>query len=495
MIGIANRSIGCEGTKGGIRNPGRWVIPAALLGLVCAGTVRCDGESATEHCDVAALQAALDAASPGSTVRMGACRLSGWLTVPAGVTLAGRGPGASILKTVGIFPALRITPGSTVTRVVDLSVESAEANSAVFVLPGTGSAAVERVRIAAGHGFALAAEGVGSLALTGVTLTGPVTPANHLGWSDDPTETATHGLALVRVGNATLSDVTASGFALFGALLVDCSTTWTGGGAPRNLGTGVMVYRGEAELHDLDLSGTLDGDRLMPAYGAVFAGDDTTEANVESSGLVLSGGDDAGLLQQKAVGLHRDLVAADNGGAGVWVQNCSSFELNGETRIEGNTFSGVVGIATQRMVVDGGEIATTQAVSHVVSEGGSEPVGDGIHFVRDGAGTLEVRDVTLRTNDRVGLLLELRGGGTDGITLSGVEVSGTGEALGVYAQHGTATAGWDTGVTRDPVTTTNDATPRAPVGFMPSVATGEMPGAAAVATGGLAGVVVPDPPH
>lgn len=468
-------------------------IKVVTVVLLVSAMSRCDGGEENVRCGADELQAALEAAAPGETVRVGACRVTASLTVPAGVTLAGKGPGTSVLVADGPRPAVRLTPGTPPARVTDLSVESA-ANSAIFVLPGGGEVAVERVRVAATRGIAVAAQDVGSLTMSDVTLTGPVTPENHVGWPDDPNDTATHGLVLVRVANAALRNVTSSGFALFGALLVDSTTTWTRGGAPRNIGTGLMVYRGSATLENLDLTGTLDGDRAWPAYGTVFAGDGTTEAQVQSTGLDVSDGDDYGMLHQQATAAHRDLVANGNGAAGVWVQHCSSFELAGAgTTIEGNAFAGVVGMETARMVVQDARIATTRKLDHTIWEGGREPVGDGIHVVRT-RGVLDVRNVMLASNERVGMLLELRDGTTAGITLEGVTATGTGDQFGVLVQHGTAVAGWDSGVTRDPVTTANDAAPHAPLGYMPLVSARELPVASDVAGSGLNGILDPDPP-
>ena len=71
----------------------RWVPAALALGLFAVG---CQGEQDDgPFCSAAALAEALAAASAGETVRVGACRLAGSFTVPAGVTLAGEGGGAS----------------------------------------------------------------------------------------------------------------------------------------------------------------------------------------------------------------------------------------------------------------------------------------------------------------------------------------------------------------------------------------------------------------
>ena len=72
--------------------------------------------------------------------------------------------------------------------------------------------------------------------------------------------------------------------ALFGALIVESTTTWRGGGAPWNMGNGLMVHAGTAHLEDLDFSGTFGDYLLMPAYGAVFA----AEAVVDTVNLTVS---------------------------------------------------------------------------------------------------------------------------------------------------------------------------------------------------------------
>jgi hypothetical protein len=475
---------------------------AGLAALIAAATAHCGGSSTAddaaladgdaEHCDADALRATLAAAAPGAVVRVGACRVVGSFTVPAGVTLRGRGIGESTIEAAAPSPALRIAPGAPATRVSDLTVES-RANSAVLVLPGGGTAALDRVRVAAARGLGIAAQDVGRIELTDVALDGPVAAENESGHPQDPAETAAYGLLLLRVRAAFLTGVTVRGFALFGALLIDSGVAWTGGGTPGNIGTGLAACRGQSILDHLDLDGALDGDRLMPAYGALFVGDETAEAIVSSTGLSVSGGADYGILHQHAAAVHRDLDVSGNGGPGVIAHFCSSLEIAGSSRLEGNRGAGLVVAGTPRFAVAGTEIASTADLSLVSSEGGTIVVGDGIHLLREPGGTVAVRDVVLRNNDRVGLLVDLQGGTMDGTILSGVSVAGTGTALGAAAQNGTIPARWDDGIARDPTTAANDAAPHPPLPILRIDPPSHPTGFDRIATGGIAVIIDPDP--
>lgn len=482
----------------------RWKVErltaAILLGL---GTLQCAAES-DGICDPVLLEAALAGAGPGGTVRVGACGIAGYFAVPAGVTLAGQGRGVSVVMTTGVAPAgeepkpaLRLMPGTPATRITDLSVESVgdtAGNSAIFVADGTGEVAIERVEVRATRGIGLAAEDVGSLVLTDVGFTGPVTEANQSGWPTDPLVTATHGVVLRLVDSAQFSNVTATGFAQFGALLIDSGTTWTGGGAPGNVGTGLMVDGGAATLTDLDVTGTMDGDHAMNAYGAFFS----NGADVVTEGFDVSGGDDYGAVHDNASATHVNLAASDNGDVGVWVQNCrTSFEVSGPaTVIERNRFGGIVAVASENVRLLDARIAGTIQWGHVVEETGSGMVGDGVQLVRTTIG-VELRRLTLADNERAGLLLEMEGvTDTAGIVLEDIRVSSvTAGPNGAIAQNdsGLLPSGWEAGgVERDANTAGADARRAEILPNVPIVPSGELP--ANVGRSGINRIVDPDPP-
>lgn len=411
-----------------------------------------EGGHASSSCDPGEVQAALAAAGDGDTVRIGACRLAASIEVPAGVTLEGAGMDDTVV--VGEVGTVAVTVhAGEGTTVRNLSIESD--GTAGLVADGSGGAALEHVRVTATRGIAIGAEGLDDLTLTNVALEGPVDAANASSYLSpiSSADVATHGLVLVRVGAATLSDVTASGFASFGALFVESNITWSGGGAPSNLGTGLMAWDGVVTLTGLDLSGTFEGLQLLPAYGGVFAGG----ADVDSTSLRVSDSEGYGLLHSEATARHIDLTARNNDLAAVWLQNCDGFELSGAgTGLVGNGLAGVVAVDSSDVTIRHAHVDATVTRTVIVGETGSVEVGDGIQLVGTVQGvTLE--DLTLSSNARVGILMDLAGGDPEDFAMSGVSVDGSGEQLGVVAQGGTFAAGWDDGVTRQGATAANDA--------------------------------------
>jgi hypothetical protein len=71
---------------------------------------------------------------------------------------------------------------------------------------------------------------------------------------------------------------------------------------------------------------------------------------------------------------------------------------------------------------------------------------------------LSLASLSLTENERIGVLLELGGAMLDPGVMAGVSITATSSsALGVVAQGGAATAGWDDDVTRGGTTSANDA--------------------------------------
>jgi hypothetical protein len=473
------------------------------IGIIGVSAVRCDGESSA-ICDADQLTAALESAGPGDTVRVGACRVEGAFTVPAGVALVGEGPSASTLVSNGRRPVVRVEPGSPGTRLADLAVES-DANYGVFIAAGTGSATVERVIVSTTRGVALGAQGTAGLVLSDVELRGPVTRENQLSYGVGPVPDSapTHGLVLVEVASAELTNVTATGFALFGALIVESTTTWRGGGAPRNMGNGLMVHAGTAHLEDLDFSGTFGDYLLMPAYGAVFAAD----AVVDTVNLTVSDGANFGLLHDHATVTHQGLKASNNVHAAVWVQNCPSIVMTGTgTEILDNGLGGVVTVDTPEVTLEDATISRTAIVRRTYGETGTRDVGAGIELIRAGrdAGTtlagVTLRNLNIENNAQVGVMFQLGGGGsTAGLVVEGdVNVTrdavANPEAYGVVAQGGTEAAGWDDAISRDGETATRDHAPHAALDRVGVLAGDDLPGATSVADTGIISIIDPQPP-
>jgi hypothetical protein len=478
----------------------RRVATAALPALVLLAAATCNETTEPGTCDAEALAASLAGAVAGDTVRVGACRLAGSFTVPAGVALVGEGAGQTTLVSAGRRPVLIVEAGSPATRVADLAVESSS-NAGVLVR-GSGAATVERLAVRAERGMAVAADGVATLTLRELELSGTIDEGNATtvlatAMPDgtvrvDPAVWPTHGLVLSEVGTATLEQVRATGFAAVGALLVESTTTWTGGGAPGNLGTGVLVHGGSADLARVDVSRSLQGVLVLPAYGAVFA----EGATVETRDMLASQSEGYALLHSNATGRHIDLTARDNGDAAVWVQGSASrLELTGAgTVISGNRFAGVVIHDAAEATVSDARIDGSRLATRIFGTTGSVLVGDGIQ-VASADGPVTVRNVALSGNERVGLLVELAGATGEALTIDGVTVDGTGTQNGAVAQGGTPDPGWDSGVTRTGATEANDAAPLSRFSIAGRVAADRMPtDGAAVEGTGLIGIIDPTPP-
>jgi hypothetical protein len=421
---------------------------AIALAIVSSG---CSDDEAI--CSAGELEAALGRAGPGDTVRVGACRITGAFTVPAGVTIAGQGPEASVIVAEEGGLAIELIPGTEATRAVDLSVES---NGRIAVLArGSGRISLERVDVQAMKGVALGAEGLEGLTLTDVTLDGPVTPENadELPFEWTAEDTATHGLFIVSVEAAELNDVTSRGFAGFGAAIGDSGVTWRGGGVSDNLGTGLLVQGGTATLDGVALRHTFQKSMsLGVAYGGVFV----AGAVVETSGLEVSDGEQFGILHESATVRHIDLVARDNGDAALWAQHCPSLEISGAaTELRGNRLAGVVLIDPEEVTLRDAEIAVTTLAPYTVGESGLFDAGDGVHLVRP-AGSVLMEGLSLEGNERVGVLVDLGDEEMEGVTFDGVTVNGSDDQLGVIVQNGTFPEGWDTGVTREGDASGND---------------------------------------
>lgn len=400
----------------------------------------------------AELTDALAGAGSGSVVEVAGATIEGNFTVPAGVTLRGAGADSTVIRgAAGQVLDVQTAAGST-TRVSGISVESDGA--AAMAIGGAGSAELEDVDVRITRGVGIGAEGLATLALTNVTVTGPVTPENATGQPVEPTpETAaTHGLVVVDVADATLIEVRVSGIAMIGALFVDSGASWSGGGASQNLGVGMMASGGSMTMDGVQLCSTLQGFRLPPVFAGVFS----DGVAVETTGLTVCDNDGFGLVHSSAGGHHGDLVGSGNANAALWVQQTSGLTVDGAaTVLSDNEFAGAVVIDSDGVTVADAAIETTRLAVRTVGLTGRVEVGDGLQLVRS-TSAIDISGVTLTDNQRAGLLLELGSGSTAGVGLSAVQATGTGTQLGVVAQSGTLEMGWDDGVTRSADLSTND---------------------------------------
>jgi hypothetical protein len=414
-----------------IRVPGPLLVPA-MLAACSSGPI----------CSEAALAAALQKARSGDTIHIGHCTLTGSFTVPAGVVLTGDGEAASIINAPADHPALVLVPGTAATEISQLGVSS-KARVAVLAR-GSGRATIRDVHVAVSLGIGLGVEAADALTLQDVTVQGPVTAANVNGLPSSltSTESATYGVVMVHVASAQITNLVTNGFAEGGALFSACTLAWQGGNASSNLGLGVYVEGGSATLTGVEIADTLQGLRLIPAYGAVF----TQNATIETQHLSVHEGQGYGILHDTGSGKHIDLDVENNTDAAVWVQGVDSIEVTGT--ISRNGFAGVVAVDARSVSIHDAMIDQTKKSLRVLEETGSIEVGDGVQLVRSMLDA-HLSQLSLTNNGRVGVLCDL--GGNQMVSAADfdhVAIDAPAGAFGAVAENGQAAMGWDSGITR-----------------------------------------------
>jgi hypothetical protein len=454
--------------------------------LVVWGAAACSNEPARPAAD--RLTAALADAEPGDRIRIGAGTVTGSFRIPPGVTLEGQGEGETfVVAPAGQDePAVVLEPGSadeaTTVRGLTVASDAGYAVTAAGDGAGTGNVQLENVEVRVQLGLGIGIQDVERAALTNVRVQGPISLEAPNGPSNaTPANSASHGIVLVRVQDAQLAEVTANGFALFGALFVDSTTTWSGGAASENMGTGTMVHGGAADLNNVEFCDELQGVRLLPAFGAVF----TAGADVASEALNTCNTEGVGLFHADASGRHTDIAATGNAEAAMWVQDSTDFELRGAgTMVADNGLAGVIAVNSSGLLLRDGEIRSTELAPRVLAEAGLIEVGDGVQLVGS-TDDVVLNGLRLTENARVGMLLDLEGDSTTGITFEQVTVDGSGEQLGVIGQDGELRPGWDQGVARMGATLTNDVDFTGTLDVVMAVSPTDYPTADEVATGGL----------
>ncbi len=453
---------------------------AALLGLlVVAG---CD---AGPTCDPDELADRL--AQANATVEVGDCAVSGRFDVAPGVTLAGTGPASAIVGT-DRGPVLQVDTTGAATTIRGLRLVGS--GHVTLELSGAGRAEVTDVIVEVpAVGVGVTAEGLARLAMVDVEVIGPATAATADSVPNDPDAMsyATHGLALFSVADLSLTRVDVRGFQKVAALLVDSSTTWSGGDVRECVGAGIVVSGGEAALTDVtvhDLFASMRG--LVISLGLTT----TRDAVVTTERLEVASNPQFGILQDGGSVDHLDLSVHDNGDVGLWAQRATHLSIAGDApEIVGNHVAGLVLSSASDVTISGAVIdGTTQGLT-AVGTGGGVDAGDGIHIV-GASRNVTLESLTLRGNARVQIVAELGATAATDITLRDVRVEGTGAQLGLITQNGAVPMGWDASVSRLGDTLANDAAFTGTLAVFPGpVGDGEHP--AAPSAGGVRGIVMP----
>jgi hypothetical protein len=379
-------------------------------------------------------------------IQIGACRIRGSFTIPPGVSVKGLNPFVSTLEVPEDEIGVNLCATDTPSRLEDLRVVSREGRAAVLVL-GNGVAELQDVVVRAERGVGIVASDVGELSMQGVRIRGPVDFRNADGVDHDavPSQIATHGLVAFNVQRAEFERVSTGGFALFGAVLMNSLTRWEGGGGSGNVGTGLMVWGGAAELRDLWFRNTFSGQRPDGDYPAAFAFAAGTQVTTEDLWATRSEG--WGFFHDSVtLAEHEDLRAFRNDHAGVWHQNGGSLLVEDSTMLL-NDFGGIVAVDSDKAMVEDSRILGTREATrtHItemdgfqIAETSATTAGDGVHLART-YGTLT--DVRLINNERIGIWSKVRGIAPcltprEHVATEDVGIVATRDQLGAIFQHG-----------------------------------------------------------
>lgn len=434
----------------------------ALVALVCLG---CGGDDAGGDCDLGALRSELAGASPGATVAMGACVARGELLVPAGVSLVGsEGSAVDVSDGVGV----RLEPSMDAASPTTVRGVDVHANGRVGILArGEGHVSIVGLTVSATRGYAVGVEAATAIALDGVTLQGTVTADNasdEAFVTPDAATMPTYGLVLLGVGTAAIDRTYVSGFAEFGAVVLDTTTdgtmapptnvTWTEGKVSDTLGTGLYFGGAVSTLTDVEVLTTHRGLRGTPTYGAFFTGD---ASDVTTVRLRVCDNADFGLLQEGGVAAHTDLEVTNNGTGGVAAGRAMGLSIGGSSSILSNNGAFNVLVRDSRNVtLRDAEISS--AISVPSSLASSRSLGDGVQLVQSFENIL-LENLVIRDNPRAALIVDVGTDGGAGITFTNVMVHSREATLGVgggmvdtttwtlapVAPDGT----WDAGIVRD----------------------------------------------
>ncbi len=435
-----------------------------VLGIATVLAAGCDS-GPSEYCDAPGLQAALAGAHAGETVQVGACTVAGSFDVRAGVTLAGRGVGQTVLQGADPHGAVvRLKPGAVGSATVLTGLRIESSSLAGVHARGAGAIALRDVEVRSNEGAGLAFTDVSSVTLERVSAVGPVPPegtdrlegefqrvaamAPDRVEPGDPTTcaavtapectpderrvmgcgtcgaarqfcdpcglwtsvVATQGLVLGNVAMSTLTDVDVRGFAEHGVVaLGDGSPTlsWTRGIIAGNIGFGLYADGVRATLSSVHVQSTFNGFRSVASAAAYF-GATGGAGSVETTGLTLDDNRGFGAIHVGAQATHTGLVATGNRNAALWAGDTTRFEVS-DAMLSGNRVAGIVLVHASGVAISRSMVAATTLSPLRVGRGevfGSVMLGDGIQIFDSTTG-VSLSNVTLENNARTGLALDM----------------------------------------------------------------------------------------
>jgi hypothetical protein len=483
------------------KHPGDKGARGSVRLLILSFAIACAACEPSPFCDGAEAEAALQMASPGDRVRLGACEIVGPLHVPPGVTLEGEA-GTVVIAPEGSggIVALGADGGTTAIRRLEV-----RGSGRIGILArGGGSVTVSEVRIDAERGIGLGAIDLAELTLVDVAIEGPITEATASeprylrvigGVPDasacpepggcecepgdvrgeeacDPsgrwaTVTATHGIYASAIAAMTMTRVDVAGFAENGIVLVDANATFYDTNISDTLGIGLRQSGGVSAIEVDELEGltagltierTYNGLRGDPSY-AIAA----TDAVFEAASLTVVDNDRYGVFLARTTGVIDAIVAERNGDVALWIDESTAFALRGEASFDDNRFSAIAITASTDVEVSNAEIANTRAGELAVGPTRVIELGDGIHV--HASDRLVFESIDLNLNERAGLVLDLGASGVPDVSFASVKVDAMGTQLGAVAGRPSGDAsleaeappGWDAGIERVGLAIDNDA--------------------------------------
>jgi len=419
----------------------RFTAVASLLTLAgCASVteVACDWDAVVE---------ALARAAPGDTVYVGACTIEGGsLLVPPGVNLQGFTTETTVFVLSGELLVLGAPDGcSSVRRMTVVSEERIGISGR-----GPGGVCIEDVRVEAELGRGISGEHLSRFEVRRVVLRGPVTPSNADSEPLEPDDetAATYGLMMLCVEDAVLEDVDARGFSYAGVAASDTILSWSSGFAGDGLGSAVLIHASEAEIANVEISGVLQGTRLIPPYGLV-----ADQSRVATSGLYVHDSGGYGALYNGGASVQDDAIFEGMDEAGSWVQ-LGALEVRRSLYAD-NHLAGIASYGAGDLRIEETSILRTALRTRIVSTMPVD-VGSGLLIQSRHDGALVLSDVHLEDNADWGALLLLQEGFDHSVSFEGVTVLPAGRGFGVLG--GPLPAGWQTGITPP------EATSETPVG-------------------------------
>jgi hypothetical protein len=397
--------------------------------------------------DADCLKGALQNASAGSTVRVGAGTIEGNFAVPAGVALEGAGAGSTVLKSAGAGPVLEVTADGSGTAIRDLSVEGGSTGG--IYVGGDGALTLSGLNVSVTGGFCVRVREIGSLTAENLDLSGNVVWDVQSTIQAKPSgdRWALAGLAVIKVGQADLKNIDATGFASCGVLLHRTPAVWDGGEMHEMVGSGVhvdgqaLVTLKNVSSHDIWGGATPFGYGLVASNGA----------EVNGEGVIARDNHVAGMLFDHATGEHTDVVVTGNNSRGVWIQYCGQAGSGPSVVFSGteNNLDGNDGVAfgvyySAGVSLSNGHVSGTQGANHIPYglETGMVQIGDAVEITY--SDELTFKNLALDNNIRAGVVVDGRDGdGNPGhetnVLFENVKISGDGQR-GYADQHGTTTS-------------------------------------------------------